>query len=66
MAYAIIGTGTVGRTYSATANEYCPSSSAMGRHLFSKGGMKSALGGLGVMSNGGRHDGVVMLICIEA
>ena len=36
------------------------------RHLFSKGGMKSALGGFGVVSNGGRRDGVVMLICIEA
>jgi hypothetical protein len=39
--------------HSATAKQYCPSSSTVARHLFSKGGMKSVLGGFGVVSNGG-------------
>jgi hypothetical protein len=37
-----------------------------GAPLVLNGGVKSALGGFGVVSNGGRHDGVVMLICIAA
>jgi hypothetical protein len=37
-----------------------------GAPLVLNGRMKSALGGFGVVSNGGKGDGVVMLICIEA